>query len=274
VASGTGVIGFVSATGGVRWINQMIELPGIVAIFLFVLFLFVLLGWKLVWNRVRFDPGKARSSHLSDISWMSFFSLFIWIFLSLGVVWTGAVTGGVLVGMPDQLITSLFNVFFPGKIDSLIKSGDYFSASTLYWGVLILAFLTAYWTSGRKEDRWVLLSDIFPRLTGFLANGYGVDRAFRRLTEGIIWFGRSAENLIDENIWSVWIPQGFSRVIKDVSFVMSQVDKKISSSLDYIVRKIVEIPAKFFQKIQTGDLRWYLLFALGSGFALLSHFLK
>ena len=38
------------------------------------------------------------------------------------------------------------------------------------------------------------------------------------------------------------------------------------------IRRGVEAPAKALQFIQNGDVRWYLLFAVGSGFLILLHF--
>jgi hypothetical protein len=75
-AAGTGFVGFVSASGGVRWIAQALEFPGVAAFFVFIIFLFALLGWKLAWNIVRLQS-------FSGASWLAVFSPFIWILLSL-----------------------------------------------------------------------------------------------------------------------------------------------------------------------------------------------
>jgi hypothetical protein len=70
------------------------------------------------------------------------------------------------------------------------------------------------------------------------------------------------------------MPNLLSFGVKNVSEVTRAIDLKLTESLDVSVKKLVDVPAKLLQLIQTGDLRWYLFFALSSGFALLAHFLK
>jgi hypothetical protein len=265
--AGTGMFGFVSANGNLHWINQSMNLPGMTALFLFSLFLFVLLGWKLAWNVIRLQS-------VSDVSWWVIISLFVWIVLSLGIVWTGTVTGGVLLGDPDRVMTSLFVKFFGERPVEFPNSEDFITASSLYWGAIIFAFTTAYWTSNRSEDRWSNLASLMPRTSKFLAGGYGIDTMLGRLNFALTWFGRSAESLIDYKIWDNWIPRSMNSSLRAVSNTMSGIDFKISSNLGGALRRCVEIPAKILQLIQTGDLRWYLFFSLGSGFALLLHFLR
>jgi nitrate reductase NapE component len=267
-AAGTGTLGFVSAHGGLRWIYQSIALPGgLTALFLVVLFFFVLLGWRLSWCVNRLQTA-------SEAPWFTILSLFVWILLSLGFVWTGTVTGGVLSGDPDRLVHSFFALFFGTRSVELENASDLITASSLYWGALILAFATAYWTSGRSEDRWMTLADFMPKTSKFLAGGYGIDAMVERINIGITWFGNFAENLIDQKIWSDWVPKILFQGIRTVSGAVNELDFRISAQIGTGLRRSVEIPAKILQLIQTGDLRWYLFFALGSGFALLLHFLK
>jgi hypothetical protein len=265
-ASGTGVLGFISATGGIRWIAQEVIHPAEVTAFLFVFFLFVLLGWRMGWK-------VSRLQNATEASWLSLVSVFLCIILSFGIVWTGTATGEILLGDPDRLFRSLFNDFFASRVE-LAHPEDYFTALGLYVGVILLAFLTAYWTSGRKEDQWEKLAAIFPRISQFLKRGYGVDLAALRMTYAIVVLGQFTEKWIDEKIWKEWLPVGLSNGTKSVSRVLAQIDEKVSSNLGSSFRRFVEVPAKLLQLIQTGDIRWYLLFALGSGFALLSHFLR
>jgi hypothetical protein len=267
IAAGTGMLGFVSSNAGILWINQAIQVPGMVAAFLIGLFFFVLLGWKIAWN-----VAQLRSS--ADISWTVILSLFFWLFLSLGIVWTGTVTGGALPGDSDQVWTSLFSYFFGTQAAGLTNADDFVTSSSLYWGVLIFAFATAYWTSARSDDRWVRLADVIPRTSRFIAGGYGIDTALSKLNYGIVWVGKFAENLVDEKIWSQWVPNSLAGGIKTVSVWTNRMDTKISVILGVGLRRLVDVPARALQFIQTGDLRWYLFFAVASGFALLLHFMR
>jgi len=265
-AAGTGGIGFISATGGLRWIAQVMPLPGEIALFLFVFFLFVLLGWRMGWK-------VSQIQNATEASWLSVLSVFLWIFFTVGLLWTGTVTGEILIGNPDRLFRSFFEDLF-GRHSEFTQLEDFITASGLYWGVTLVAFLTAFWTSGRKEDQWEKLAALIPRTSNFLKLGYRVDSVSHRVTCGVIFLGQIAEKWVDQKIWKQWVPMGVTVGISRISKILAQVDAGISSNLVSSLRKFVEVPAKLLQMIQTGDIRWYLLFALGSGFALLSHFLR
>ncbi len=267
-AAGTGVFGFISATGGVRWMMEGMNLSGVISFYLFTLAFFVFLRWKLTWNVVGVQ-------NYSDASWLSVFSLFFLIILSLGVVWTGTVSGALVMDHSDQILPSLFAFFFSPEALELPNSGDYISASSLYWGSILLAFMTAFWISGRKkEDQWNILFDVIPRASQFLAQGYKIDLGGQKFGNGIIWMGKWAERIVDEMVWSRWIPRGLFRGVRSVASFASDLDFQLSNGLMGTLRTLVEVPAKVLQLIQMGDVRWYLFFALSSGFALLAHFLK
>ena len=266
-ASGTGVIGFVSATGSVRWILQSLDSSPIAAFFLLVFFLFVLLGWKQLWSLFR-HPNE------TNMPWFSILSLYLWIFLALGVLWTGALTGNVLLIPQDRIIPSFYEEIFGPASAEFANTANFIPASSLYWGVLILAIATAYWTSGRKENKWQTLANWMPRSSSFMARGFGVDPLVQKSMSGMVWFGSSAERMVDQKVWAEWIPKFLFFGIKSLSKFVSEMDIRLTRGLNGVLKKSVEIPAKVLQLIQTGDLRWYLFFSLGSGFALLSHFLK
>lgn len=266
-AAGTGVVGFVSMAGGLQWILHAMDSPAIVATFLILLFLFVFLGWRVAWR-------VTKLSETSNASWAVFLSSSLWLLLSLAVVWTGTGTGGAVVGSPDRLLPSLLDALLGVQSPDLKETADLFSASGFYWGVLIAAGVGAYWTSGRKEDLWASLAEVFPRLSAFFEKGFQVDVLYRKFGSALIALGRLAQNIVDNKIWSNWIPTGCSFVLEKISVVIHRMDAAISASIDGSVRRMVEVPGKTLQLIQTGDLRWYLFFVMISGFALLAHYLK
>jgi hypothetical protein len=267
-AAGTGVIGFVSATSGVLWITQAVHAAGAtVAIFLFIFFIYVLLGWRIAWRVFKLNTS-------SDTSWLTVLALFLCVLVALGFVWTGSLTGNVVLGISDQVMSSGFEKFFGIKMGEIQLSQDYLTASGLYWGALILAFMTAYWTSGRKEDRWAVLAHALPKSSRFIAQGYGSDGVAQKVVFGVKRSGQFAEKIVDQEIWMKWLPLGLSHGLKTLSQWMSRIDKGLFVGIGSGLRKTVDVPAKILQLIQTGDVRWYLFFALSSGFALLSHYLR
>jgi hypothetical protein len=267
-ASGTGMVGFVSATGGVRWILSALQLSGgASALFLFVLFCFVLLGWKLAWTIKKLGDQ-------SNASWLTILSLLICIAMSLGMVWTGSISGNLFLGLSDQLWASVFDSLFGPKSIEFLHPEEFWSASSLYWSVLILAFFCGFWLSGRKNDQWLIFSKYIPKTSGFLASGYRVDKLSEQGIHGISNFGKHVELVVDYKIWNQGIPKVLFIVTRWVSRLFNSVDQKISRRLESSLRIIVEVPAKLLQLVQTGDIQWYLFFALSSGFALLSHYLK
>lgn len=268
-ASGSGVIGFISAVGGLRWMSEAVASGGAVtAAFLLIIFLFVLLCWKLTWKISKLNT-------VSDVSWVTVLSLFLYVVVSFGFFWTGSVTGVDLLGSADQFMESGFKIFFSAKANEMPHAEEFLSAAALlYSGALILAFVTAYWTAGRREDKWEVLARVFPRASKFLARGYGIDELSRRGILAISSMGSATEYLVDNKIWNQWIPYGLSVGVKGLTGRISTLDRKILSAIESVLRVSVHVPAKILQLIQTGDVRWYLFFGLGSGFALLSHFLK
>ena len=91
---------------------------------------------------------------------------------------------------------------------------------------------------------------------------------------GINWSGRSIQWLVETQVWGLWIPAGFRWLIREVGGGVMEADRVISRGLDSVLRRAVEVPAKTLQLVQSGDVQWYLFFGIGSGVAILIHFLK
>ncbi|MFZ9595166.1 MAG: hypothetical protein ACO3A2_03725 [Bdellovibrionia bacterium] len=266
-SAGSGMMGFVSAVGGVRGLADALNFPGLITLFVVAIFLFGLLCWKVAWTLTRLK-------RVSDASWLSIFLPFFWAVLAMGWVWTGLISGDLLLGGADRLIPSLFSYFFNSQELEVIPSPELISASGIYWGALGFSMATAFWTAGRKEDRWLNLARVMPKTTRFIASGYGVDQLVHRMLCVIISLGQFSERMIDQRVWSLWIPRGLSGGVLKVSRWADRLDLAISFYLGRLLRLSVELPAKALQRVHTGDLRWYLFFALTSGLVLLSYFLK
>lgn len=265
MGSATGMIGFVSTNGMIQWIALSWKFPLQLSIILFVVFLFTLLGWKLAW---RFFQGDRPV----DVGWASLFSLVILLVISLAVVWVGSATGGVIPGGLDQLMISLFKHFFAESQPALPDYGVMTVISSVYFGIFIAAFAVSFWLA--RKEHWQPKTQTFSELRKIVATGYGVDDLSHFLLDGLTLLGRGVENLVDQKIWSEWIPRAMSHSIRKISVLISDVDAAVYVRFSSILKNGVEAPAKALQFLQNGDVQWYLLFAVGSGIAILIHFLK
>ena len=280
-ASGTGMIGFVSATGGLRWIYQSTHLPLAIALFcIFNFFLFALLGWKLSWKISHFLPN-VRSKESHESYWSSIVVLYCFIFLSLGVVWTGNISANVIYGFEGlQFLPVLFDHFFTTtrgseRLNVLdLHREEFLSVSALYWGIVFLAFLSAYWGFNKRRDKSFKKFFLAPRITQFIAEGYGVETPCRTLYKSLQWLGQTTENLVDYQIWSKHLPSLFYLIFKWTSIWINQLDIWLSNGLISVVKRGVNTSAKVLQRIHTGDVQWSLFFILCSAFALLFKILK
>jgi hypothetical protein len=265
-ASGTGFIGFISLRGLFFWLSQSSQNTVDFIASLFSLFLLSLLGWKIAW-------GMSGSREEVNIPWSVYAAVFFLFILSFALVWTGSATGGVLLENSDQWMKSILDSLFKNSGFHFEVGQEYWSLLSFYLGVLFLGFSLSYWAVGRKENQWKRLSRLIPRTSEFIQNGYGVDHVFssiRRLMKG---FGGRVESIVDQKLWSGWIPFLFSKSIQRVSSSGEKFDQWLVRSLNRVSRISIEAPAQFLQVLLTGDLRWYLFLALCSGFALLTHFL-
>lgn len=262
ICAATGVVGFVSAGGAVQWLVQSWRDPALAAAALSAFALFVMLGWKLGWTMNR-EPAS-RAPHWTAIAPPAILTL-----LALGILWTGSVSGGALPGGVDRVTASLMDLLFETKANA-----DEANAATVfgaYCGALLLAIGAAYWTSIQIQEPEE--EGFGKKLYRFIVSGYGTDLVATRFVGGLTWIAVRAQNLIDNRIWGSFIPNGFTSVIRVSAKTVSRADLVVSVQLRKLIRPCIDAPAKFLQLIQNGDVQWYLLFGVGSGLAILVHFL-
>jgi hypothetical protein len=266
-AAGTGMIGFVSAGGSLRWLMALAEDPSLAAAAAIATFGVALLGWKTAWQELRLKSS-------TQAHWAAVVSPLVLAILGLGVVWTGLVSGGAVPGGADRIgETALFDAFF-GAWTADPWDAAFYTASWLHWGAALLAALGAWWTTGRKQDSWLRMSEAFPRVTSFVAEGYRVDRLAARAIRALAWTGAAFVRSLDETAWGRWVPSAVAWPVTRLSRAAAAGDERISAALEHVLRRSTDVPAKFLQLVQSGDLQWYLLFAVGSGIAILLHFLR
>jgi hypothetical protein len=265
-AMGAGMLGFISASGSAQAIALCSESVGGGIVFALSFFLYALLAWKTVWI-------ISDLKNNSEAPWVSILPALIIPLLALSLLWTGALVGGVFPGRGDVVFTSTLADYFANAARN--PEADLQSlAPWLHLIALVLAILIAYWTVGRKNNAWESFNKSFPRLATFIRRGYGIDFLSAHLARGARWTGDQLVAGVDRKLWDVWVPGGASFVITRVSALFSKSDGYVSEKLAATVRRTVDVPSKFLQLLQSGDLQWYILFAVGSGVAILLHFLR
>jgi hypothetical protein len=264
-AASTGMVGFVSCGGTLRWLVLALGEPALAAAAGLALFLSALLAW-----RAAFILFRARSR--SPLSPVVLAAAFATLVLSLAAVWTGTATGGAVPGNPDAFGRAALSALFSGA--PALDESSFINASGLHWGLLFLAVATAYWTTARRKDSWEALRASFPRATAFVANGYGIDLVFDWILRGLRKAGDALESTIDRKTWNDWIPRGLHVAISRFAGFTARADLLMTDRLNGTVRRGVDVSGKMLQLIQSGDVQWYLFFAVGSGIAILIHFLK
>jgi hypothetical protein len=266
-ASGTGFVGFLAAGGGLRWLTIVGTQPALLAASAFVFFLFAFLGWKSAWMAITCKGS-------TQAPWSAVLAPYLLVMLSLGVVWTGTASGSIIPGNPDRLFQSLLSLLFGAPGEAWGDEAGFVTASGLYWGASVLAIVLAYWTVGKKPEVWPSVSRSIPRISSFLASGYGVDVLFRRLLGILSAVGTWSVWLVDSKAWQGWVPMALATGLQRSASAIASADAKLSWQLGGVLRRPVEAGAKLLQLIQNGDVQWYLFFAVGSGIAILAHFMR
>ena len=223
-------------------------------------------GWCVFW---RIRPKGTDSPSAGQP-----FSVAIPAILALGalaVFWTGLVFGGAVPGAADAVMPSLMEHLFHSTGEDASAFGV---ASAIVWGGSFLGLLAAFWSSGRGEDRWQRFGVAFPRAGGFIGEGYGTDILAARALNGIFLTGSWLERWVDRRFWQGAFPQTMVTVLVRVSRLAAGADDRLRARIDRGTHRTVHVPAKFLQLVQSGDVQWYLFFAVGSGIALLLHFLR
>ena len=260
--SGTGMIGFWCG-GRLEWLSQSLSDPGILAAVTAALFLVSLLFWKTSWAIA--DLRKTVSS-----SWFSVISPFFVLLMSLGVIWTGNLSGGGVPGNPDSVMPSFANL--SPLSGSSPDPNSFVTASYFHWGALFVAIMVAYWAHSQKF--WKNLHKSMPGMAGFLTDAYRLDGVAKKGLFALIWIGSGSEKLLGFKLWKEWLPMAFGWVIRKVSSAFSQLDQGMTRGMSVGVRRVTDGSSKMLQQIQNGDVQWYLFFAIGSGVAILISFLR
>jgi hypothetical protein len=262
----SGLLGYASAAGALNVGAKLYDNPPALIASLVVLLLLGILTWSVHWRILRLQGGQPARVVSAALP-------FLLSILSLGAVWTGSATGGFFPGGEDVFGTSLLELFFPGHIQ-MPDQGAYATVAALVGATGLVGLLIGFSTTGRKVDSWARLRESAPRFAGFLGSGYGIDKGLLKLRDSVVRLARGAEWFFGECLWGKWMPRAFDAVIRKGGELGSRADDQLSLGLATGVRASVDAPARVLQAIQSGDVRWYLFFGIGSGIALLLHFAR
>ncbi|MDR3607469.1 MAG: hypothetical protein P4M08_08820 [Oligoflexia bacterium] len=268
IAVATSAPGFISAGGGLLWLEALIaSQPAVAVAAAICLGLFSALGWKLF-----FSVRKGRFSQEASV--MSVVLSILVLFPALGVLATGSISGGTLPRTPspvDEVLPSLMSTLFEAG-PHIAEEANFATASGLLWGAFVIGIAAAYWIYRlpKREPK----NGFYDRLSAFVASGYRVDDGFAFVLAGVDWVGSHFTAWVDGTLWSRWIPLVLATPFRRAGVLASRADRLIADGTREAVSRVTETPARVLQWVQNGDVQWYLIFALGSGFAILVYFLR
>ena len=259
-----GALGFVSAGGMARWFVDAWSVPAVFAALAAGVLMINLLGWKLFWAATRLKLH-------TQASWFAVLSPVILFLLTLGILWNGSLTGALLDFPAEKVLPSTLDLM-TGKAEEVLSP-----EGISFWlqsGLLGLSFLLSLIFSKRIEDRWISLAKRLPRFAGFVAEGYGMDRLTLMVEKTLARVGGMTYWLVDQKIWNHFLPFGITGGIRWGAKLSVAGDKKVVSFFARFLRIWIDVPSKMLQLVQNGDVQWYIFFGLGSGLAMLIHFLR
>jgi hypothetical protein len=137
--------------------------------------------------------------------------------------------------------------------------------------VLGLGSALGYWLSGTAEaDRWERLRLTFPRAAEFGEQAYRTDRILEKLVAGFAAWSALSSRIFERGLWLRLLPGVSDFLIGRFSPAMGRLDERLRRALMVGLSKLIAAPGQGLQVIQSGDLQWYLFFALtvGIGFIL------
>jgi hypothetical protein len=191
--------------------------------------------------------------------------------LSLGLVWDGTFSGGALPGIDERVSLSLLDLAIPPR--PVPPEANVVVSEGMLWGAFVFALLLGLWFASRLErlDDW---SARFPRVARALSRGLGADAVAQGWVAASAWTGRLITRVGDDALWHHYLPSGLDRAVRAVSGAMDVADRHMAWWIGGVVRPAVEWPARALQRIQSGDVQWYVGIVLFSLLAVIAAFLR
>jgi hypothetical protein len=251
VLGGMGVLGFYSGDGAWSWLSTL-TLGGAQSFIPFLPFLLFSVCGFVAYLRFKDQP------ELGSLSWPALIVSSLLFLFSLSIFWSGAFLGGV----SPELFLSINSHFYE-------KAGGDPATAATYWthlGLVLVSlglavlFVRKHQTKGKFSE--------------FVRSGFKIDHATQILLRATLSVGEGIPQWVDLKLWSSGLPRLLGRAVHGVAAPLLGVDRWVSSGLRGIVRKTIAVPVLITQLIQNGDVQWYIFFGIGTGLAMLIHFVK
>ena len=252
----SGVIGAASVSGFASWAQAYMASPWEFASVLLVIGALSIQTWRLAWVII----GK---QGVPSLSWWKFSLLALFPMGGMSLLWTG---------VPIQGFESLFSGLSPLALPAFEAEAGSQSLAILQ-GLVIFGVVAGAWATASKGDRIQYAWQRFPRLSAFVAGGFGFDAMFGFLVLGLVRAGRWIDRGSHQALWGEWLPRAFSSTIWFVARPAFSADRRLRKVIDQTASESADFPGRLAQLIQNGDVQWYLFFAISCTFGLLVHFL-
>jgi hypothetical protein len=236
-------------------------LGGLVAV---TLFLVSALGFLSAWRLQPFLRALTTSSRKRS-AWCSA----LIIASGLGVLWMGTITGYESTVFSDHLVGSIL-------IGAIREKGSTSSGLPMIGAhllILCLAGVISWWGYHSGKSWSQLGGKNTQRFLVFVAAGYETDRLFEALLAGIRYVGTWVRHLVDDRMSSFFLPRALYQSVTALGRVGFHLDTTLSQLWIKVFATLSEGMTSGLRLAHTGNLQWYITFAIGSGITLLIHFL-
>lgn len=191
-------------------------------------------------------------------SWSVIGSIFLIQLATLGCIWTGTLTGGLLFNGNDQIFNSLLG-YIP-TVRTEYKREVFNRALTIYFLLLLFSFVFGYLLLSRKF-RWPFSANV--------SMDYWSVKALTQLRRGVT----VAEGWSRLLFWDRFITPVVGRSVQKVATYAHTGTSRVTARVDSSFQRVVTNSSRAFQLIQNGDVQWYLFFIVASAMIVIGYFL-
>ena len=262
---GTGLI-FSVASNGLLLVS-LVETRTLAPhlLFFFSYFLVAALIWKVVW-KIYSERRSGAGGVVSEISLLGL------LLLASGWVWTGSGSGGVLQNGVDSFMPSFLAGMY-SKVSTDGARSEWVTLLAITFLIALGALFLAYILQFSRRKKWDLVENKFLKFKEVLVDGRALDAFFGNAFNIVLSIENKVEHIVGEVMWQKGILKFVSSFGYRLSIFALWIDRGVVTFVAKTLRISIDVPAKALQLVQNGNVQWYLFFAVGTGLAILAHFL-
>lgn len=286
-----GAIGTVGVGGWAAWFTESISQPPVlVLLIVFVLLLSVLL-LKIVFTSFRAMPPRKRSERKQppEIApqpqttfsvWYPKSVQVLWIFLGVGIFWSGSLTGGLFFSgsgaePQDLVLISIFSHHLGLGFSNLNSEESGLLMGGFILQAVLLVSVALSWYMARTPGRFVeVLATKIPGVISFFREGCRVDTNADRLYRWVLAVFITLEHRVPTKIFHEAIPRLLSFGVTGISRRVLFSDRMLINGIQEVTHQAITRLARVLRIVHNGDVQVYLFFAIGSVLLILIHFIK